>query len=383
MTKNSRLGIIAIALVALIALGVIAVKRWSGSSPSNANAVRVATNLPLTGELASYGKAVQRGATMALEDLKQSDPSGPSIAFDWQDNAGSPQTAVSIMQQQYLQPPDIYVSGVKPQFAAIAEQVSARGTPHFVWVFDAVINAKTRNHLRTWVSFKIEPSIFLSYAESRKAKRVAIAYVQLPNTQEEYQQYVIPGLKQRGLEDKDIFVEVYNIGTKDFKNIALKMRDFKPDLIILNGFQNDLVGLVRALRPLSLITDGNTIAAYDMLDAAELLGADETEGIRVVAPLFVTRPDRLEVAAWRSRFTTKYGRQPLYSDAFAYDMTMIIHDAAKRLKLPATSAQWLEALRSTNIAGVTGPLRFDGDGDLDTPLEVGVYRNGKLVPLSQ
>ncbi len=381
MTKNSRRAVIGIALVALLVIVVIILKPWSRTI--DPNAVRVATNLPLTGELASYGKAVQRGATLALEDLKQSDPSGPSIAFDWQDNAGNPQTAVSIMQQQYLQPPDIYVSGVKPQFAAIAEQVSAKGTPHFIWVFDAIINAKSRNHLRTWVSFKIEPAIFLSYAQSRQAKRVAIAYVQLPNTQEEYQQYVIPGLKQRGVSDKDIFVEVYNIGTKDFKNIALKIRDFKPDLIILNGFQNDLVGLVRALRPLSLITDGNTIAAYDMLDAAELLGPDETEGIRVVAPLFVTRPDRTDVAAWRVRFNTKYNRQPLYTDAFAYDMTMIIHDTAKRLKLPATSAQWLEALRATNIAGVTGPLRFDADGDLVTPLEVGVYRSGKLVPLSQ
>jgi ABC-type branched-subunit amino acid transport system substrate-binding protein len=212
--------------------------------------------------------------------------------FDWQDNGGSPQAAVSIMQQQYLKSPDIYVSGVKPQTAAIADQISARGTPHFEWVFDAFINAKAHNNLRTWLSFKIEPDIFLKYAQLRQAKRVAVAYVQLPNTQEEYLQFVIPGLKKQGIQDKGIFVEAYPIATQDFKTLAVKIRDFHPDLIILNGFQDNLVGLVRALRALSAITDGNTIASYDMLDAAQVLGSDEIEGIRAAAPIFATRPDR-------------------------------------------------------------------------------------------
>lgn len=343
--------------------------------------VKVATNLPMTGYLATYGAAVRDGSVMAIEDLAKVDPNGPKITFDWQDNAGESKTAVSIMQKQYLQTPEIYVSGVKPQTMAIMDQIVAKGTPHFVWIFDAFINKNSKNNFRTWVSYKIEPPIYLDYIKKMNAKRVAIIYVQLPHTNEEFNDILVPALKKDNIND--IFIEPFDLGRKDFKDIAVKVKNFKPDLIILNGFQAELVGLVRALRPFNLITDGNTIATYDLLDAASILGADEIEGIRIVAPVFVTRPDKDTVAKWREQFKSKYNKEPLYTHAFAYDMVKIINDAAKRLRLPATSGQWITALRATNIEGITGPLKFDDDGDLVTPLEVGVYRKGKLVPLNQ
>jgi len=380
MTKHQQTLLrFSLPLFALILLSVGCSSSNKGGPPS----VRVGANLPLTGELASYGQAVMRGARMAVDEFKQSDPSGPALDFDWQDNAGSPQTAVSIVQQQLLRAPAIYTSGLKPQADAISQSINQAGLPHFVWVFDAFINKETHNNFRTWLSFKIEPTVFLSYADSRKPRRVAIAFVQLPNTEEEYYQFVVPGLKKRGLTDRDILVDEYGLGTKDFRGIALKFRAFRPDLIILNGFQLDLVGLIRAFRPLGLVKDGNLIAAYDMLDAAELLKPEESEGIRVAAPVFATRPDLTQTVAWRGRFQQRYGRTPLYTDAFAYDMGTIIHDAAKRLKLPASSPQWIEALRATNLEGITGPLKFDADNDLQTPLEVGVFRNGKLGPLEK
>ena len=353
----------------------------AGTVLGGKNVVQIACNLPMTGYLATYGAAVHDGVIMALDKLEKVDPTGPDLIFDWQDNAGSPKTTVSIMQKQYLRTPDIYVSGVKPQTMAIMDQIKAKGTPHFVWIFDAFINQNSRNNFRTWVSYKIEPPVYLAYAKERNAKRVAIIYIQLPHTLEEFNEILIPGFKKQGVSN--IFVEPFDFGKKDFKDVAVKVKDFKPDLIILNGFQAELVGLVRALRPFGLITDGNTIATYDMLDAAKILGADELEGIRVVSPIFVTRPDREIVKNWRKRFITKYNKGPLYTHAFGYDMALIIHDAAKRLKLPATSKQWIETLRATKIEGITGQLQFDEDGDLLTPLEVGVFRDGKLIPFSQ
>lgn len=365
-----------VVLVTVIATALLVLQ--AGNVLGSKKLVRIASNLPMTGDLATYGAAVRDGAIMALEDLEKVDLTSPGLNFDWQDNAGNPKTAVSIMQKQYLQPPDIYISGVKPQTMAIMDQIVAKGTPHFVWIFDAFINPNSRNNFRTWVSYKIEPDIYLEYAKARNPKRVAILYVYLPHAHEEFTKLVIPHLKEMGVED--VYAEPYDMGLKDYKDIAVKVKHFKPDLIILNGFQATLVGIVRALRPLGLITDGNTIGTYDMLDAAEILGKDEVEGIRVVAPIFVTRPEQKKVANWSERFRAKFGREPLYTDAYGYDMAMIIHDAAKRLNLPATTEQWIEALRTTRIEGITGPLSIDEDGDLVTPLEVGVFRGGKAVP---
>lgn len=371
--KNRLPIAIVVVIAALLAAGLWV---WNPPGSTKPAAIKVAANIPLSGPLATYGVAVREGASMALAE-----PAGTGIlqiVVDWQDNASDPKSAVSIFQKQALDKPTIYVSGVKPQTMAIKDEVSKIGLPHFVWIFDAQINPQSKNNFRTWVSYKIEPPIYLDFVKQRSAKRVAVTYVQLPHTVEEFERIVVPKLKEQGIDE--VFVEPYDFGRTDFKDIAVKIAKFKPDAIILNGFQGDLVGLIRALRPLDVIKGDNTIATYDLLDAAKILGADEIEGIRIVAPVFETRPESATIADWRKRFSDKFGRAPLYTHAFAYDMIGAIRAASKTLTHPATSQQWLDALRTVNTQGITGPIRFDADGDMVTPLEIGVYRGGKLVP---
>jgi branched-chain amino acid transport system substrate-binding protein len=372
-TKYVLLSLAGLVLVAALAF-YLSRTGSSGSKP-----VTIAANLPLSGVLATYGVSVREGAMMRLAEQAESAPTkNQALVFsvDWQDNAGDPTTAVTILRRQLLSDPAIYISGVKPQTMAIKADVSSAGIPHFVWIFDAVINDGTANNFRTWVSYKIEPTAYLNYVQAHAAKRVAITYVQLPHTVDEFERIVLPELRRQG---RTLTVLPYEFGKTDFRDIALKMAAFKPDLIILNGFQSDLVGLVRALRPLRLLNDGNTIATYDMLDAAKVLGADEIEGIRVVAPEFEFNRGA-SADAWRKRFFAKYGREPLYTHAFAYDMMSAIIEAGRNLPQPASHADWIKALRALDISGVTGPIRFDSDGDMVTPLRVGTYRKGSLVP---
>jgi len=368
--------------IAILAVTILIGGIWFWQKPDTAKqaGIKIAANLPMSGPLATYGVAVREGANMALDELSSSDGASSlrKIAIDWQDNASDPKASVSIFQKQLLENPNIYVSGVKPQTMAIMDGVTKEGLPHFVWIFDAKINQKSKNNFRTWVSYKIEPPVYLDYIKRRGAKRIAITYVQLPHTIEEFEKILVPQLKNQ--DGSDILVEAYDFGRSDFKDLAVKIAKFKPDLIILNGFQSDLVGLIRSLRPLGVVKDGNTIATYDLLDAAKILGADEIEGIRIVAPLFETRADSETIAKWRERFIAKYGHPPLYTHAFAYDMVGAIHAASLGLKLPASNEQWIDALRAVNVQGITGPIRFDSDGDMVTPLEVGVFRSGKLAP---
>ena len=377
--------IILVAVAALAVLGgvwffrpqPVPVAQSTQATPSPIRTVHVAANVPMTGVLAYYGNAIREGASMAVDELAK-EPNHIQFAIDWQDNGGDPKNTVSIMQQQYLSPIDIYVSGVKPQVMAIKDAVSAKGTPHFMYTFDAFINKTSTNNFRTWPNYKLEAPVYLDYARSRGARRVAIVYVQLPHTSEEFNNLVIPGLKKLGISE--IYAEPFDLGKKDFKDIAVKIGDFKPDLMILNGFQPDLVGMIRAMRPLGMFHDGNAIFTYDLLDAAKVLGPDELEDLHLVAPVFNTRPDRGLTKQWRERFQARYQKAPDYTHAYAYDMMSIINDSGKRLTLPATAEQWIAVLRGIHTEGVTGPLSFDDDGSLVTPVELGVYHDGKLQP---
>ncbi|MGH9240287.1 MAG: ABC transporter substrate-binding protein [Vicinamibacterales bacterium] len=370
MTRWGKVALVAVAIIA--AAGWFWLRRESSGAGVDAQSVRVAMNLPLTGPFGVYGQSIRDGALLAVSELGEN---GNNLRLDIEDNAGATNTAITVFQKQSLEKIDVYVSGVKPQTMAIFDRATAAGFPYFVWVFDAFIVERNPTVFRTWVNYKYEAEKYLQYARARKAKHVAIACVNLPHALEEFNDIVIPQLKKEGI---DASIEIFDLDSRQHRDVILKLASGKPDLYILNGFQEDLVAFARALRTLNLFSDGNAIGTYDLLDAAKILGGSELEGFRVVAPEFIVQ-DTPAFRAWSGRFKQKYGREPLYTDAYSYDMISVIADATRRLSAPATSSQWLEAIRRTDAPGVTGRLRFDEGGDLVLALKVGVYRNGALA----
>ncbi len=344
---------------------------------SEVSEVNIAFNLPMTGQLAIYGQMVKDGALLALDDLKKEDYP-IKLNFDFQDNAGIQSQTVSVMQRQFLKRVDIYVSGVKPQTMAIFDQVVAKRVPYFVWIYDAFICRGHENVFRTWMSFKQEPLKYFEYIKYRKAKRLAVIYPNLPHIDEEFYQILFPKLEKIGISKDDILVENFPWEQKDFKSIFAKVNEFQPELIIIVGFYDNLAQMVKTLKAYDMVKEGNIISGYDLVDASTILSPEELEEVRVVTSIFNTRGEQAETKKWKIRFKEKFNKEPLYTHAYAYDMVLMIVEAAKKLKLPATSDEWIEALKSVDTEGVTGKLKFDKDGDLDVQLDVGVYRNGRL-----
>jgi branched-chain amino acid transport system substrate-binding protein len=342
--------------------------------------IKIAANFPLSGELAFYGDAFRDGLIMAVDERGSAINNNARISFDWGDNQFTPREAINVYQNQQLGQPTIYTSALKPQVMAVTDEVSRAGLPHFAWILDVDVNpAGTRNNLRCWVSFKLEADVFLKHAASRDVKRVAVVYLSLPSSEVEYGKIIVPELKKQG---REVLVEPFtsSVQPEDFKTITAKVAAFKPDLVMINGFIPQMVSIIRGLRSLSVIKDGNTLASLDMLDASNALSPQEAEGVVVAAPQFLLNPTA-EQTAWSERFRQRFGRQPPYHSAFAYDTGLVILDAAQRLNQPATSEAWISALRDTKIQGLTGELRFDSDGSLVTELAPAIYRNGKLTPL--
>lgn len=377
-----------------------------------ARVVRVGCNVPLSGPLAVFGVSIQEGVEMARRERlaaaqgvgavtrrgthggsvgvspggAEGAPGGETteVEFIWDDNQSAPKQAVNVLRRHFLRSPDLYVSGVKPQAMAIKDEISQKGIPHFLWVFDVSVRPKGEpNNFRTWVNFGIEPPLFIDYAKRTAAKRVAIIYVQLPHTDEEYQEVVIPALKKIGVED--LLVESYQMDLNDFRSILLRVRSFAPDLMILSGFPLNLQSIVRGLRAHNMLKEGNAIASYDLLDAAPLLSPALVEGIRVSAPFFVTRKqEHPAIRDWYIKFESQYHKAPLYTHAYAYDMANIIYDAAGRLVFDngqsALARTLRDVLQDTDLDGITGKLKFDAKGDLPAAIEIGVFRNGVPVP---
>ncbi|MEX0813707.1 MAG: ABC transporter substrate-binding protein [Chitinophagales bacterium] len=341
--------------------------------------VEIACNLPLTGELATYGTSVRDGSNLAIDDLSDSLKTNKLVLnFDFQDNGGLAKNAVSIYQKQILNEPHIYESGVSPQTMAVIDLVSETKIPHFVWVYAPYINDKYPNTFRAWLDFKEETEYYLKYAKHRQPKKVAIVYVNIEVCQTEFDSIVAPGLKSQGIND--IMIERYDITTSDFKTLASKVKDYNPDLILLNGFKDHMIQLIKDFRTYNLIKNGNTICSYDLLDAAPELSNDLLEGLRYTVPYFIMHQDDPKIKEWRKRFKEKFNREPLYTDAYAYDKTLAIYYASKNLDKPFNYDEMTKALLKSEFDGITGPFKFEQNGDLLLNLEIGYYENGILKP---
>jgi len=367
-----------IALALLIAIGYLMTRDQAGMPATD---VLVAGNFPLSGELSYYGEAFRDGLVMASEESEPESSKNVRLVFDWGDNKFSPKEAATVLQQQLTKKPTIYTSALKPQVMAISEQLSDHGIPHFPWILDFYANSDgSKNNFRTWVSFKLEASVFIRYAREKKAERVAFVFLSLPSTEQEYGDVIIPALTEDPACETLTERFTTTATGDDFRTIAKKVADFEPDIIMINGFIPQMVGLVRALRPTGVIKDGNTLAALDMLDAADAIAPEESEGIVVAAPEYLLNKSHKQTQ-WAKRFNARFNREPPYHSAFAYDMGLVLKDAASRLRLPATNEEWIESIQACEIDGITGPIRFDSDGSQVTTLAPAIYRNGRLVPV--
>jgi ABC-type branched-subunit amino acid transport system substrate-binding protein len=118
----------------------------------------------------------------------------------------------------------------------------------------------------------------------------------------------------------------------------------------------------------------------DLLDASEQMSSERLRDLRVTSPSFFYDKN-LKLAEWKSRFKKKFNREPRYTDAYAYDMTFLIYYASKSLEsLPANMDNWREKLFAVNFEGITGPVKFDQDRDLQYMMKTCLFKNHELTP---
>lgn len=284
MNKNNQalFGIVAIVVVVCIMVVVISIKSHRSDQTDERTVIRVAFNVPLTGALATYGTSIRDGAILAMEDIQVKDAS-IRIDCDFQDNASEPKSATSIFMKHQNEKPHVYVSGVKPQTMSIIDRVEEMNIPHFTWIFDAFVTEHYTNVFRTWVNYKMEAAKILQYVDELKPGKVAITYVHLPHSEEQYLEIIIPELQKRGI---DFIVERYPIEKNNFRDVAAKFKSYEPDLMLINGFSANFIPLVRHFSEIALFDGQNALFSFDLLDASEELSNELLEGLRLVIPSY-------------------------------------------------------------------------------------------------
>lgn len=350
----------------------------SCQSNQDADEIVVACNFPMTGDISFYGQYLKDGITMAMDELAESmDENEIKIRYDYEDNRSTAKDAVSAFSRHKLKGYDVYASTCTAQSMAIDAMVRQTGVPHFIWSFYPLSLQSDDDLYRVWIDMAYEGQCFINYIKEHKPETVAFLYQNLSSTDEQFNIAIGPALEKEGI--KILYNDPYSIDKTDFKDVITKISSLNPDMVILYGFQNQLVEIIKGLNTTNYKKDGNILCSFDFLDVQNILDPQLLDGVITNIPEFIIDKDP-KVVEWREKFEAKYNRKPLFTDAYAYDFGSIMYQAAKITKEnPEITLE--EAFMLVEGEGISGPLNFDTTGQITNNIKTCMFKNGEFVVL--
>lgn len=345
-----------------------------------AKPAKVGIVLPLSGTNAQSGKYARDGFELGMEHaIAASGAKAPIL--DFQDDAGVPARAGSITQQ-FADDPSVKIifgawnsPNVKQQ-AQVIDQRLARGEDGLVVFAEAQspditnygdfifrIQPDSRYYLKTLVPFAMD---------RMKLKRFAILYL---NTTFGIPQKTIFEELVRAQGGEIVAAQGFDPGTTNFRTALAQIVAQRPDGIFIPVY-NEAGPILKQARELGI--DAQFLATSTIENSEVLAVAGAAAESVIYAHHFDPESTDKRIRAFVAAFQKRYGYAPEGYAALAYDAAFIVE---KALATSQTRVQVRDFLYAYSGDGVTGPTRFDRNGDVVKPIFIRTVRNGKFTTL--
>lgn len=224
---------------------------------AQAKPLKVGLVHPITGFLAYSGGQCRLGATMAIEEINAAGGikamGGAKLEALLGDNQAKPEVGVSVVEQMQEAGVSAYIGCFSSAVALPATQAAAKyNTPFVIDVgaSDNIVNRGLGNVFRLKPGFNacVDDAI-LGLGEINKAAGNPAKSAVLVHEESEFgtgtAKLLAAKLPSIGVEVKEVMKHANP--TRDFANLALRIRGLKPDLLVMSNYQNEYVLLARTL----------------------------------------------------------------------------------------------------------------------------------------
>lgn len=220
-------------------------------------AIKVGLVHPVTGFLAYSGGQCRFGALTAIDEINAAggikSMGGAKLEALLGDNQAKPEVGVSVVEKMNEEGVSAYIGCFSSAVALPATQAAARyNTPFVIDVgaSDNIVNRGLKNVFRLKPGFLscVEDAI-VGLGEINKAAGGPAKSAVLVHEESEFgtgtAKLLAGKLPSIGIEVKEVMKHANP--TRDFSNVALRIRSLKPDLLIMSNYQNEYVLLARTL----------------------------------------------------------------------------------------------------------------------------------------
>lgn len=350
---------------------------------ASAESVKVGLIAPLTGEVAVYGNAVKEAVQLYIDDFNAADhPFDINLII--YDDKGDPTEAMNAYNKLVYQDDIAVLLGPvtsSPTFG-VAEASVDDGIPALTpTATHPDVTTYGDNFFRACFEDPFQGGSMAKFAASElKATTAAIIY----NNADTYS----IGLRDafmKTAEEVGLTVtttEAYGASDIDFRAQLTNIIKTNPDVLFIPYYYNVTYMICSQARELGY--------------TGTFLGVDGTDGVLSIEGADVSVFDGMYFAnhysadsdspvtqAFIKEYTDKYGATPNALAALGYDGAMIVCDALERVnndgvKIDGESSYEaiIEALRATEVDGVTGHITFDENNNPIKTLSVIQIKDG-------
>jgi branched-chain amino acid transport system substrate-binding protein len=341
---------------------------------------------PLTGPLAHIGKDGENGARLALEDANAQGVTigGQKVQFELvsEDDQADPRTATTVAQR-------LTDAGVKGVIGHTTSGASIPASRIYEQAGVPVITPSSTNPKLTQQGYKVtfrviandlqQGAAMAQYAgKTLQTKKVAVIDDRTAYGQGLADAFV-DSLKQQGVEV--VGREFTTDKATDFTAILTKLKGKQPDAVFFGGMDAQAAPMLRQMKQLGIgarFLGGDGTCTAEMIKLAGDAMSPETYCTQAGLPM-AKMPGG---AKFRARFKERFqGDVQLYAP-YSYDAAMALVEAMKAAN-SAEPAKYLPALQKLNVAGITGTIAFDKNGDIrDGGISMYRFKDGKWESLN-
>ena len=350
--------------------------------------IRIGSASPLSGPGAHLGKDIENGARMAVDDLNAKGVTIGGKKLKWvlqaEDDGSDPKAGTAVAQK-------LVDAGVAAVVGHLNSGTTVPASKLYASAGIPQISPAATTPLYTQQGYK---TAFRVVANDKLIGR-ALAR-QAVGTLKARKIAVIDDRTAFGQGLADEFVRAVKTGgdaaivsrqfthdkATDFSAILTQIRARRPDVIFYGGMDAVAGPMLKQMKALGIqakLVAGDGVCSEKLPQlAGDALGEDK---VWCAVAGGVEQPGEAAFAAFGERYRQRYG-YPLQTYApYAYDAVMVFAAAMQQAQSGAP-AGFLPALAKIRHAGITGPIAFDGKGDLrDAALTLYTYRQGRKTKL--
>lgn len=362
-------------------VSALAIALAMGFTAAHAEEFKIGAQIPLTGNLARVGSAMNEGIQVAAEMFNKNNGKH-TVKVLTMDDESSPAKAVAAVEKLSSDGVVAYTGGYGSNIIGPASEAAEKLGKVYV-TSGGVATELTHRGLKNF--FRINNSegyakALIGMFNDLGVKSVSVVYSTKEATAE------LATMLQKALEPKGVKVAMhaFDPATTDFKPIIhkIKLQD-RSEAIAMIGYENDYVGILRAAKVLK--PDAKTIAGVWSLATSKMAQEfpDLMENVSGTSTLsYPAEFNSPEAKEFAELYKQKFGKEPDYLGIFGYVQSKLLFDAIARAADAGTLGKGglADELRKTDTETLIGQVRFDQSGDNpEFSHRMGQHQGGKVV----